>query len=422
MKYWLLAALLANLALFLVEFHSGVFEPGAMDYAENGPQKKQGTDSSKKHDTSDPIHLVVPSDRVTGNLSEEAKKNAALQKVEQPVLQGDMSALEDKSSPLSWEVNLTPNQTGASVFVNREADAVKEKPVPSPAFPSPVAQPPAQTAAKTLMFSPDTHQAQSARVAPTLPVSPSTASSLPAERKSESREKAIETPSAAQTSQKDGLIETAQPARAPDKSGKVEKLTAPAPKAETQHEKNKNGKSASAVKEIPQPQQTSSKQDNVKTSCYLAGPIAHVETLTTLLREFRPRLTELLMSPTQGRKTRRHATYVVYYPALPSMEESFSKAATLKNSLGIKELYVIGDGDLKGAISLGVFHNERNAESAKSKFAQKGLQVQIKPRVPVENAYKVRMRWTAQQENTAKQLENALLQNYLDTKQIQSCE
>ena len=159
------------------------------------------------------------------------------------------------------------------------------------------------------------------------------------------------------------------------------------------------------------------------TACYMAGPIKDAAVLNALLTQFRPQLTELAMSfPNPASKTRKHNAYTVYYPAPPSMEESLTTATLLKKKYGIKDLQVFRDGEMKGAIALGVYSNERNALSAKSQFEQKGLQVQIKPRFPVESAYKVRMRWTEQQEKTAEQLVDALSETYPDTQRISNCE
>jgi hypothetical protein len=389
MKYWLLAALLANLALFLVEYHSDAFESSLTENIENDRQKKPETYSSQDNGASAQIRLA----NRPGNLSEEAKKNEAPPKVEPPVLPDNIPALDAKGLPWSLGLNSTSGQPAFPTLVNSETDVANENPVSSIPLSSSTGQAPTQTSTETLEFSPATINVQLARVEPTPPVSPSsTTSAPPLSEKSESGEK----------------------------SNKVENLPAHSPSVEAQPAKN--GRHDFSAKEIPSPPQTSHKQNNVLTTCYMAGPVKHVATLNTLLREFRTQLTELAMSPAQGRKKRNHNSYVVYYPAPASMEESFLTAANLKNNHGIKDLYVINDGEIKGAISLGVFSNERNAESAKSKFEQKGLQVRIKPRFPIEAAYKVRMRWTAQQEHIAEQLVDALTQSYPDTKRITSCE
>lgn len=419
MKYWLLMALLANLALFLVEFHAGAFESALTEDIEEGRRKKPGTYSNQDNGPSAQLRAVTPPVLFTGNSSGEAKKNEAPRTVEQPGLQDNIPALDAKGLPSLLSLNSTPSQTGTPTPINGEAEADREKLVALLPFSSPVVQTPAQASTETLALSQTPINVQLARVAPTPPPSPSVP---PVSEKSESGDKTVEIPTVPENLQKSGLTETAQPAHSVEKSDKVENLPAHSPGIEAQSAKSKNGKHDSSAKEIPPPPQTLHKQDNVLTACYMAGPIINAATLNTVLREFRPQLTELVMSPTQGRKKRNHNTYIVYYPAPASMEESFLTAADLKIHHGIKDLYVISDGEIKGAISLGVFSNEQNAESAKSKFEQKGLQVRIKPRFPIESAYKVRMRWTAQQEHSAEQLVDALSQSYPDTKRITSCE
>jgi len=88
-------------------------------------------------------------------------------------------------------------------------------------------------------------------------------------------------------------------------------------------------------------------------------------------------------------------------------------ADVLKTEYGIRDLQIINEGELKGAISLGIFSNEANAQTAKSRLEQQGLEVKIAPRFPGNDIfYAVRLRWTEAQAQDARLLTNALAKNY----------
>jgi hypothetical protein len=413
MKYWLLAALLANLILLLVEFHYGLFEPAASTKdIENKSPAKEMPYSSKDNNASGQTRMSNPSDFFNGSDNSKPQKNAASPRDEQPVLRNNPSVPDAAGTSLSLGLIQVPPQTRvpADISMTNNVDTVQNEPL-SPASLSISAKP---ALAEMPGLSKDAIDKQPEQVEPTPPVTE-------APEKNESAKKILETSTGLQSLQKNGLPANTQPAHAAE-SNKAESIPPHLPATETQSIKNKVAKTTSSIKEPPQSQQISPKQDKVLTACYTAGPVKNVELLNTLLRQFRPQLTELVMSPKPAWKTQNHNSYVVYYPAPPSMSESFSTATLLKTRYGIKDLQVVREGEMKGSISLGVFNNERNAESAKSKFEQKGLQVQIKPRLPTGSAYKVRMRWTEQQEDTAERLMDALSVSYPDTRRIASCE
>lgn len=373
MKYWLLAVLLANMTLFLVEFHYGAFESAISKDIENESRQERMPYSSSSDGSNLPgaTRLASPRHFFNANASKEPQKNAGSPKDGYPILPDNISEPVASAQPSPLGLIQTPEEPGIPAGVDDNATADKER----AALATPLALPALQSAKQTLTETREPSKAAieggAARPEAITPVSQ-------ASKKNES-----ETPSVKNKAFKDGVL----------------------------------------INELAQPQQTSRKPDNVMTACYTAGSIKNVATLNALLRQFRPQLTELAMpSPGEARKAKKNNTYTVYYPAPPSMEESLATAAILKNNHGIKDLHIFRDGEMKGAISLGVYSNERNALAAKSQFEQKGLQVQIKPRFPVENDYKVRMRWTKQQENTAEQLVDALSGTYPDIKRIDSCE
>jgi hypothetical protein len=155
------------------------------------------------------------------------------------------------------------------------------------------------------------------------------------------------------------------------------------------------------------------KQDTVSSACYTAGPIRDEEAFNALLIRFRPQLKSLSLAPAKSGKPRKHISYVVYSPAPSTMEGSLHNADVLKTEYGIRDLQIINEGELKGAISLGIFSNEANAQTAKSRLEQQGLEVKIAPRFPGNDIfYAVRLRWTEAQAQDARLLTNALAKNY----------
>jgi hypothetical protein len=390
MKYWLSAVLLANIALLLVEFHSGAFESFLMEEASD-LRKERETYSSKHPDASGGSGRADTPVSFAEKSSEDLNPHhEARPKIEQTPPQDTISIPDAPALPSSSNLIQTPVQTGTPPLGSGSADAPGNKPLAAVGFPQPAEPPPAQPPA-----SPEPSKApiaiQSTEKGSAAPSTSAPIPLIPAAEKNVSAAPEI-----------------------PQKNGKSE--------TPAQSAKNKNAGNESLAKETHPSSPLPHSLDKVLTACYMAGPANSVEALNALLSQFRPQLTELAMSPAQAEKVRKGNRFVVYYPAPPSMEESLLTATTLKNTYGLKDLQVIRDGEMKGAISLGVFSSQRNAEWAKSKFEQQGLQVRIKPRFPTGNAYKVRMRWTTQQEPIAERLVDALTQSYPDTQRISSCE
>ncbi|MBL1265149.1 hypothetical protein [Candidatus Methylomicrobium oryzae] len=405
MKYWLSAVLLANIALLLVEFHSGAFESFLMEEASD-LRKERETYSSKHPDASGGSGRADTPVSFAEKSSEDLNPHhEARPKIEQTPPQDTISIPDAPAVPSSSNLIQTPVQTGTPPLGSGSADVPENKPLAAVGFPHPAELPPAQPPA-----SPEPSKApiaiQSTEKGSAALFTSAPIPLIPAAEKNVS--------AAPEIPQKNGKSGSAQPALHSEKSGKTE--------TPAQSAKNKNAGNESLAKETHPPSPLPHNLDKVLTACYMAGPADSVEALNALLSQFRPQLTELAMSPAQAEKVRKGNRFVVYYPAPPSMEESLLTATTLKNTYGLKDLQVIRDGEMKGAISLGVFSSQRNAEWAKSKFEQQGLQVRIKPRFPTGNAYKVRMRWTTQQEPIAERLVDALTQSYPDTQRISSCE
>ena len=75
-----------------------------------------------------------------------------------------------------------------------------------------------------------------------------------------------------------------------------------------------------------------------------------------------------------------HATetrgYWVYLPALASREQALTAARQL-SSKGVRDYYVVTAGDQQNTISLGLFHDQANAEKRRNEIAQLGFRPEM---------------------------------------------
>jgi hypothetical protein len=205
------------------------------------------------------------------------------------------------------------------------------------------------------------------------------------------------------------------PVLAPENEATAEAVTeAPATQADTsgaapaeQSAAVPSVATAALPEAVPLPE--APKAEIMHTSCHAAGKVVNPDALKRLLDRYRPQLTELELS---SREKRKNDSYLVYYPPGATLEESIATAEMLRNDYGVSDLLVFRNGELKGAISLGVFSNEQRARLAQSQFEKKGVHAKIMPRYPLEKNYYVRTRWSEQQTAAAKQLSSALKQNY----------
>lgn len=202
----------------------------------------------------------------------------------------------------------------------------------------------------------------------------------------------------------------------PEKSGSV--LISPRKQPE---KKPKEDAVVKLAQTAPQPPQVP-QQANTLSTCFTTGPVENPQDLSALIARFRPQLTEVILLSNSSKKSRNRISYLVYTPASSTMEQSQAIADILKKSYGVEDLNIIRDGELKGAISLGVFNNQQNAILARQRLEKKGVKAEVKPRLPVGTAYTIKMRWSDQQDNAALQFTDALSQNYPEFKRTASCQ
>ncbi|MGR8934796.1 MAG: hypothetical protein ACU837_10465 [Gammaproteobacteria bacterium] len=147
----------------------------------------------------------------------------------------------------------------------------------------------------------------------------------------------------------------------------------------------------------------------LQTACYKVGPVENRVAFEALLDTYRTQISSVEFSIQEKRKNDSH---IVYYPAEATLEQSIATAEMFRRDYGIRDLLVFRNGELKGAISLGVFSNAQRAKTAQSQFEKKGLYVVVRPRYPTETHYSLHVRWNDRQASAAEQLSDVLKQGY----------
>lgn len=407
MRYWLLAFLLANTVLLMVEFHYGAFEFDATESDEHREQQQQASSSDNLETQAELAGSLGLSPSPAAPAVKAGEKNNAAP-------QTNAAAQEPENTqpaPAAGGLNKAPEETGthAAVNGNTAIDKVGGADFSFAAPPVKPAKITAEPSEAAMKASPESvvSPASGGREAKAAGAEEKTAESAGTESVSEKTERKQEKPMARNPS------EAGSAASPPQKeSSAPEKKTV----TETVGSIDANRTQAKA----PNPDNRR-KQDTVSSACYTAGPIRDEEAFNALLIRFRPQLKSLSLAPAKSGKPRKHTSYVVYSPAPSTMEGSLHNADVLKIEYGIRDLQIINEGELKGAISLGIFSNEANAQTAKSRLLQQGLEVKIAPRFPGNDIfYAVRLRWTEAQAQDARRLTNALAKNY-SAKQAATC-
>lgn len=112
----------------------------------------------------------------------------------------------------------------------------------------------------------------------------------------------------------------------------------------------------------------------VRTFCYQAGPFVDQKALDAWSKLNKINVDSL----SQLKKDRKvDMRYLVYYPAEESYAKSKENIEILKR-MGITDYWLFRKGEMKGAISLGLFANEKSALVLQKKFTNMGLDLKTK--------------------------------------------
>ena len=108
-------------------------------------------------------------------------------------------------------------------------------------------------------------------------------------------------------------------------------------------------------------------------SCVSIGPFPTQADMRAALNALTPAVARIQYREAHATETRG---YWVYLPALASREQALAAARQL-SSKGVRDYYVVTAGDQQNTISLGLFHDQANAEKRRSEIAQLGFQPQM---------------------------------------------
>lgn len=108
--------------------------------------------------------------------------------------------------------------------------------------------------------------------------------------------------------------------------------------------------------------------------CYEAGPFSDQADLARWakdqhLKAFKPIFKESAIS----------SDFQVYYPAAKDAEQTRINTLMLK-AKGFADVWPVTDGELKGAVSLGVFNDRQRASVFKTQLAERGVKAEIRQR------------------------------------------
>lgn len=411
MRYWLFAFLLANMVLLLVELHYGAFESAGTEAIEHKDQKQQTAGLGGLKTPADLAQTSSPTGPAKHPAKVGKKNNGALEK-EHAQLRAGVSTQDPGGQPIDFGFIEAPEAIKIRTGINGNTDQITG---PSP-FP---ASQPVKPAEKSMFYA-DAASPEAGAKAPQETVLHPALNNRDANN-IDFGENLREQPKTDFTSERTRLQQAGPVAR---NESEADRAVALSPSEPSLSEKKTGTKTLSSDDET-RPQTISpenrKKQDSVTSACYVTGPIKDIEAFNARLNRFRTQLKDLKSLPAKSNKSRKRSTYVVYSPAPATMERSLYNANILKTEYGIDDLQILKDGELKGAISLGVYSNETNAISAKNRLEQLGIEVKIAPSLPIDTFYTVRVRWTKDQTEAARQLSNTLINSYSATSRVASC-
>ena len=108
-------------------------------------------------------------------------------------------------------------------------------------------------------------------------------------------------------------------------------------------------------------------------SCVSIGPFPTQADMRAALNALTPVVARIQYREAHATETRG---YWVFLPALASREQALAAARQL-SSKGVRDYYVVTAGDQQNTISLGLFHDQTNAEKRRNEIAQLGFRPEM---------------------------------------------
>jgi hypothetical protein len=115
-------------------------------------------------------------------------------------------------------------------------------------------------------------------------------------------------------------------------------------------------------------------------ACYTFGPFEEYLQLKSVTNQLRALDADVI----QRKETKQEVLgHWVYLPSFPDWDAAHKKVTELEDK-GIKDIFILGRGDLKNAVSLGLFKNEDGAKRRVARLRKLG----VKPKVDVQETSK----------------------------------
>lgn len=118
-------------------------------------------------------------------------------------------------------------------------------------------------------------------------------------------------------------------------------------------------------------------------ACSSLGPFTTRVDMSSAMQTLTPHVARIQYRTEQ---VRRSHGYWVYLPAAASREAALDAARQLATK-GIHDYYVVTAGDSQNTISLGLYHDQSNAQSRLSQLLKLGFAAKVEDRVDTEPAY-----------------------------------
>ncbi len=150
----------------------------------------------------------------------------------------------------------------------------------------------------------------------------------------------------------------------------------PQPPANTESRDVALSEATTALAEAEPPPLPELKPPPLHDYCYRIGPVGDKKTLTVLRNRLQRHLGTRGRS--ESRKVPVKVGYWVYLPPQP-LPKAEATVRTLRKK-GVQDLYLLREGDNRGAISLGLYKQKRFAERRRRQLAEMGIQAQLGPR------------------------------------------
>ncbi len=168
-------------------------------------------------------------------------------------------------------------------------------------------------------------------------------------------------------------------APAPEPSAEAEPSPPPAPAATTQ----KTAPTQAAAPELPDLTPPKPPKPATRTYCYRIGPIHNRRDLATVRARLRRTMGD--DGRTESQKVPVISGYWVFIPP-QELSQAEATARQLRRR-GIQDLYVLREGDYKGAVSLGLYSRRVTAEKRQRQLAKRGIETRLEPRYKPGHRY-----------------------------------